>query len=964
MYSISGRVGWISALRFVSFVLLVFVCQTAFARAVSIGVVADNEPYSSFGSAGLQGFSIDVLDEVSRISGVSFEYRMGSWPEIYGAFLRGELDAVDEISWREDRAERMLFTSPYHVRQTIVMHDANRPLKGVSSVEDLRGLRIGMLRDVYYADSLRGADLDLHEYNLQSDLVRALAFGWVDAIIGSEATLQFFARQQGFANLQVVGPAPLNGQEAEDFRIAVQLDDLDLHDQLERAILAIDPNWIRNVLERWQEYGGKSLQTARFVLTPAQQATVRQQAPLRVGLIRDYAPLSFEDGGQILGFAVDVLARVMDMSGLQAIPVVGHWGQLIEMFQRGEIDVMTNISDLPARHSFARFTDPYHDVSVVGFTLSSSRRMKSIHDVKDLRVGYGGGIFYETALRAAIGENAIAFDSQEAMFQALQQGKVDLVLAALDNGNHWIRELGMGDVYIAGELSIDDVVREDLRFAVRPALEPLVPILNQALASISPKEMRAIENRWLGAKFMATDGWVEPLLLTDAEQAFLASRNRVLRFCAHPDWMPIEGVDSSGRQMGLASGMLSRVHSQVVVELELHRTASWTESVDALEAGQCDLLAAAPVALRSTHPMLFTDVYYNLPTVVLGRLESAFFGSMSELAGQTLAVLAETGLFQELRVRYPGLDLVEVESEAQGLKLVASGDVYGYVGTLATSSQALQDLGLADIRVLGRVPGDTSIAMATQADQDILAGILRRVVSSIPPAQLRRLGDEWVTVRLQQQTDYTLIWQALGGAIILLVLLAYWLRKLKALNNELALANRKLALIGMTDHLTGLGNRTLFHQDFERLFSQAKQEQVYFMVAMLDLDHFKSVNDNFGHAAGDECLRRIAEILRAHFARSEDRLVRYGGEEFLVFSLKTQDAQNPDAFTKLEQLRESVASEPVYFEGNRINLTVSIGYCLKIPLANSQASDWLRSADEALYQSKAEGRNRVLGKGF
>ena len=122
---------------------------------VTIGVVADNAPYSSIGPGGLRGFSIDILEELSRTSGVEFEYRVGSWSEIYGAFLRGELDAVDEISWREDRADKMLFTRPYHLRHTVIMHDENRPLPAIETLSDLKGYRIGTLTDIYYAGLLR-----------------------------------------------------------------------------------------------------------------------------------------------------------------------------------------------------------------------------------------------------------------------------------------------------------------------------------------------------------------------------------------------------------------------------------------------------------------------------------------------------------------------------------------------------------------------------------------------------------------------------------------------------------------------------------------------------------------------------------------------------------------------------------------------------------------------------------------
>jgi ABC-type amino acid transport substrate-binding protein len=79
---------------------------------VKIGIIGDNEPYSAVRAGSVEGFSIDVLEEISRHTGLRFSYKAGSWPEIYPAFERGELDAIDEISWRQERTAFTLFTEP------------------------------------------------------------------------------------------------------------------------------------------------------------------------------------------------------------------------------------------------------------------------------------------------------------------------------------------------------------------------------------------------------------------------------------------------------------------------------------------------------------------------------------------------------------------------------------------------------------------------------------------------------------------------------------------------------------------------------------------------------------------------------------------------------------------------------------------------------------------------------------
>lgn len=927
---------------------------------ISVGIVADNEPYSSYGRNGAEGFSVDVLNKVSELTGIRFEYRVGSWTDIYSAFLRKELDAIDEVSWREDRLSKMLLTRPYHIRQTVIMHDTNRPVPEIRQLSDLKGYRIGVLRDVYYLQSLRDAGLELIEYSLQPEMINALSFGWVDAIIGSEVTLSYFARQLGQLGLQPLGPAPLNGQESEDFRIAVQKDAVALQRLLDDALAQIDPNWLRETQERWQEYGGRSLHTPQVRLTRAQQALLRQQGPLRVGLMRDYAPLSFEDGGQIQGLTVDILARVMDATGLRAVPVIGQWHQLIELFQRGELDIMANISDLPSRRDYGRFTQPYHYVSVVGFTKSPDYRLTSKESLKGLRVGYGEGIFYEDALRREIGDNAISFSDQASMFIALANGQIDLVLAALNNGNHWLRELGQKDLHIAGELTLDDVIREDLRFAIRPELEPLVPILNLALDGITPTERRTIENRWLGAQLNARPATPSSVTLSATEKAFLEQRGNTLTLCTHQNWRPLEAVGPRGEHEGIGAGVMQRIKERLGLETILYPTASWKAALDALVARKCDVLpaAAAGSGLHNQSELEYTTPYYAVPTVVLSRIESPFITTLAELANQPVGITLDFGQYHDLRLRHPNLNLVPVATEADGLQKVQRGELYGYIGTLASTSQQLQDLRLANIRVIGRVPVDTTLAIATLKTNTVLTGMMQKAVSSLATAELNEIETEWRAVQLKERIDYTLVWQIILGTLIVMGIFLAWNRKLSHLNRKLAAANAQLALMSTTDPLTGLGNRARFEQTFEQTFQHCQRTGTPFLVAMVDADHFKDVNDTYGHAGGDKCLTALADALRAHFQRTTDQVIRFGGEEFVVFAPLEHGT---DARQMLESLRESIEMMDIPFESKIIRLTVSIGFHAEIPKKSSLAATWLRMADKTLYEAKNNGRNRIEG---
>lgn len=934
---------------------------------VSIGIVDNNEPYSWIEDGRVTGFSIDVLEALAAQANIEFEYRAGSWPELYPAFLRGEIDAIDEISYRPDRASQMLFTEPYHYRQTVIMHNLDRPLPPVSSLEQLRPYRIGIVSDIYYKSVLLEHQIPVVEYNGLPNLLRALAFGWVDAIAGPEVTLRFLARKSGFNQLTVAGRPSMNGLEMEDFRIAVGLDRTALHQRLQAALAAIPTTQLRHLEEIWQEFGGREIDatTPADVLSEQSRAYVRRLGPVRVGIMRDYPPFSFHDGGKVQGLAVDMLTRVQDLTGLQVIPVTDRWSVLIDLFQRGEIDVMSNISFSPEREAFARFTHPYHVIPNVAFTRRPELRLNSPEDLRGLRIALGNGIYYEAPLRRLFGDDVVAFSSQQSMFAALAEGTVDVVLAALPHGNHWVRELALADVRVAGELQLDGIGGEDLRFAVRPALEPLAGIIDQALQRISPTELRTIEDRWLGAALPermtnpaqdAANG-ARPITLSTTEQTYLAQREHTLRACVDPAWMPIEGLDQHGQLTGMSSDFLALFTQRSGIHFKVLPTASWEASVQAAIARECDLFTLAMETPERLAYMDFSSPLYMVPTAVLGRFETPFIETLSDLADKPVGVVRNYAFLELLRARNPSIRLVPVDSEADGLQRLQAGELYAYIGTLLTASHYIQQHKMVDIKVIGRAPLDWVLALGTRNDHPELAGIAQKLVDSITDQDRQTIEANWRTLRIEERIDYRLLWQIVLAALLILSALFFWNRKLNTLNRRLAEANRLLEAHNLIDGLTEIGNRKYFDREFPRNFQQCRRNRLGFMVAMVDIDHFKQVNDTWGHAVGDQCLQQLATCLREHFRRGTDHLARIGGEEFVVFaSFEDED----EAKACFEALRQKVEALRIRAGNDTFGFTISIGLYLKKPVSAREASECLKIADEALYEAKRSGRNRCV----
>ncbi|WP_428033390.1 diguanylate cyclase [Amphritea sp.] len=167
-------------------------------------------------------------------------------------------------------------------------------------------------------------------------------------------------------------------------------------------------------------------------------------------------------------------------------------------------------------------------------------------------------------------------------------------------------------------------------------------------------------------------------------------------------------------------------------------------------------------------------------------------------------------------------------------------------------------------------------------------------------------------------------------------------------------ANQQLQSLSRTDGLTGLYNRAYWQECLEKEFDRFARMKETSSVIMFDIDHFKKVNDTYGHQAGDLVIKTIAQTLQ-QYVRKTDITGRYGGEEYGAILVGTS---GENALVFAERLRAAVEASVMQYGEYSLKVTISLGVS-EIALSQMNALAWLEQADQALYKSKQNGRNRV-----
>jgi diguanylate cyclase (GGDEF)-like protein len=167
-----------------------------------------------------------------------------------------------------------------------------------------------------------------------------------------------------------------------------------------------------------------------------------------------------------------------------------------------------------------------------------------------------------------------------------------------------------------------------------------------------------------------------------------------------------------------------------------------------------------------------------------------------------------------------------------------------------------------------------------------------------------------------------------------------------------------IAELAQHDALTGTKNRRVFDDYLARIWPQAMEDGRAIGILLIDVDHFKAYNDNYGHQAGDQALRHVAQTIQKFVRHPLDLLARYGGEEFAVI---LYDVDGEQAVETAHRVRRAVRELAIEHSGSRTSagVTISVGVAIVQPTLRRNPRGALQLADQALYEAKAKGRNRV-----
>ena len=449
------------------------------------------------------------------------------------------------------------------------------------------------------------------------------------------------------------------------------------------------------------------------------------------------------------------------------------------------------------------------------------------------------------------------------------------------------------------------------------------------------------EKRFEG--FIYDDAKYQIIPLSVDERSFLHMNK--IQYTSTVAWPPFNFYSENNhiQLQGIAADFWKLIVDRTGMEATFLPSSTWANVLEMIKTKTADVTLGTSISKEKEPYALFSKPYASFPNVIVTDKTIDFLPGLKSLEGKRVAIGAGYSVIESVASHYPSITIIEVEDTREALKLLSKGRVDAVIDILPVVAYLINADHYVDLKISGTTEFDFDVRMMIRNDYPELKTIIDKAIDSITVAERQRILNRYISITYEERIDYTWVYGVVLGALFIISIFIY--RQF-----EMGKYHKRLLRMATTDPLTVLCNRIRLDEKLLECHEYYKRTQRTFSVMIMDLDHFKRINDTYGHLIGDKTLVNLSQLVQNNI-RNIDIAGRWGGEEFMIICPET----NLDGAKRLAEKIKSIIEECDFPHIH--TLTCSFG------ISEGREDDRIESivgrADKALYQAKEEGRNRV-----
>ncbi len=517
----------------------------------------------------------------------------------------------------------------------------------------------------------------------------------------------------------------------------------------------------------------------KIILTDEEKNYLKSHPTIRVHNEKNWAPFNYNENDTPKGFSIDYMNLLAKKLSLRIEYITGpSWAEFIKMIKNKQLDVMLNIVKSSKREEFLNLTTPYK-----GLTKSIFTNLDNINELKDLNgkiVAIPDDFYLIQFLEKNYPEIKIkTYDDTLACIYSVIEGKTDALIENFAVINYFLQKYNL---YIKNvKLDIEKALNFDISIGVAKDKPLLKNILQKAMDNVTQEEKNNITKRWLGVN--ETLSKINKIHFTKLEIEHLKNKKSIT-MCIDPSWMPFERFEK-GKYIGISADYFKIFEQNLGKKIEVIPTKTWEQSLEFAKQRKCDLLSLVMETPQRKKYMNFTTPYLSVPLVIATQTHVTFINDIKALKGKKIGIPKGYAFVEIFKQKYPFLNIIEVDTLEKGLMQVKNGQLFGYIGTLASVGYMFQTQFTGELKIAGKFDEKWELGIGVRNDDTILLDIMEKVVQSIDKTQSQNILNNWLAIKYEQKIDYTILWQILVVIFIVALFIVYRQIILKKANKNL-----------------------------------------------------------------------------------------------------------------------------------------------------------------------------------
>jgi len=445
------------------------------------------------------------------------------------------------------------------------------------------------------------------------------------------------------------------------------------------------------------------------------------------------------------------------------------------------------------------------------------------------------------------------------------------------------------------------------------------------------------------------------LNLTKKDKEFINS-NKFICISTN-SWAPFNTSSSNGKLIGISVDFWKTIKKKLNLKTSCIIAKNWKNVLKSLKNKNADISLGTDISDQKKKFAIFSKPYAIFPIAIATRNDVGFIASMIFLKNKTIAVGKGYTAAHLLKKYYPNLKIIEVENTKEALKLVSENKAYAAIDIMPVLVYNINKYEFANLKIAGKTPWEFKLRfiLSKKEKNYQLLKLINRAIDTISQNKKESIYKKWIHVSIQKGFSLKEVFAIVATAGVIILILLFWVFYLhKEIKKRKKIENR-LKVISSLDPLTGISNRFKINQTLLEQIEYSKRHDTPLSIIFFDIDHFKKINDTYGHIVGDKILKDLTKLIKNNL-RKYDVFGRWGGEEFIIILPNTDINQAIEVAAKLKEKIKKHHFPKVK------RLTCSFG--VTSLREDDDLTSLLNRADILMYEAKKRGRDRIIADSY